>query len=338
MKVIELPEFGIDKLSVVEREIPEPGAGQVLVRLGGAAANSRDYQIVIGEFSPDQTLPIIPFSDGAGEVVEVGAGVSRVAVGDLVTPLFFPCWISGEAFGDERSTSRGLEVPGVLRECGVFDEDAVAKAASHLSAEEAACYPCAGLTAWTSLVPVSGIGAGDYVLVQGTGGVAIMALQLAKALGAQVMIISSSDEKLERARQLGADHCVNYNSVPEWGEAALVWTDGRGVDAVVEIGGTGTLLKSIQAIRRGGHIPVIGYLAGAPIELTVFDLIIKNANLHGIGVGNRDDYESMMRFVEEHALRPAIHKSYEFEQAGEALRNLPRGRHFGKLTVKIPAS
>ncbi len=156
MKVIELPEFGIDKLTVVDREIPKPDTGQVLVRFGGAAANYRDYQIVIGEFSPDLELPIIPFSDGAGEVVNVGTNVSRVAVGDLVTPLFFPCWISGEALGDERSTSCGLEVPGVLREYGVFDEDAVAKAASHLSAEEAACYPCAGLTAWTSLVPVSG--------------------------------------------------------------------------------------------------------------------------------------------------------------------------------------
>ncbi|MEE8527078.1 MAG: NAD(P)-dependent alcohol dehydrogenase, partial [Gammaproteobacteria bacterium] len=290
------------------------------------------------EFSPDQTLPIIPFSDGAGEVVKVGAGVSRVAVGDLVTPLFFPCWISGEALGDERSTSRGLEVPGVLREYGVFDEDAVARAASHLSAEEAACYPCAGLTAWTSLVPVSGIGPGDYVLLQGTGGVSIMALQFAKALGAQVMITSSSDEKLERARQLGADLCVNYKSSPEWGEAALEWTGGRGVDAVIEIGGTGTLPKSIQAIRRGGHIPVIGYLAGAAIELTVFDLIIKNANLHGIGVGNRDNYETMMQFVAKHQLRPVIHKSYSFENAGQALSDLPMGQHLGKLTVKIAVS
>jgi NADPH:quinone reductase-like Zn-dependent oxidoreductase len=335
MKVMELARFGIENLKIVETDVPDPGSGQVLVKFGGASINYRDYQIVTGEFAPNQPLPIIPGSDGAGEVVGVGDSVTRFTRGDRVAPLFFPNWLSGEAVGDVRSISSGLEAPGVLREYGLYDQDELGRVAPHLTDEEAACFPCAGLTAWTCLVPMSRIQAGDTVLVQGTGGVALFGLQFAKALGANVIITSGSDAKLEQAAALGADHCINYRSTPAWGDLARDLTDGRGVDSVIEIGGTGTLPQSIAALRRGGHINIVGYLAGIEIGLTVFHLIERNAHLHGISVGNAEGFIEMMNFVSEHNLVPVIHKSYRFEDAAAALKDVVAGAHFGKLVVRI---
>ena len=338
MKQVELAEFGVDHLRVVEVDRPEPGPGQVLIRFGGAAINYRDYQIVAGEFAPTQPLPIVPLSDGAGAVVAVGEGVTRCAVGDSVAPLFFPNWHSGAALGAVRSISSGLEAPGVLREFGVYDEGQIARVADHLSAAEAACFPCAGLTAWSCLRDASGITAGDTVLVQGTGGVCLFGLQFAKAMGATVIVTSGSDDKLERARELGADHCINYRTTPAWGVAARDLTDGRGVDAIIEIGGTGTLPQSIAALARGGHINVVGYLAGIEIGLTVFHLIERNANLHGISVGNRDGFEAMMAFVAEHDIHPVIGARYAFDAAGTALQDIVAGAHYGKLVIDIKGS
>jgi len=318
---------------VVDDPMPgDPGAGEVLIKFAAASVNPRDSQIISGQFTPNVEFPLIPLSDGAGEVVAVGEGVTRVETGDLVTPLFFPNWVSGEALGDERKVSSGLEVPGVLREYGLYSEQAVVPVASHLSPAEAACLPCAGLTAWTALVEKSGIGEGDSVLIQGTGGVAIAALQFVKALGARAIVISSSDRKLDRARELGADHCVNYMSQTQWGPEAYEFS-GHGVDAVVEIGGTGTLENSLAAIRHGGHINIIGYMAGVEMGITVFPLIIKNANLHGIGTGNRNSYEAMMKAVADYAIRPVIDRLYAFEETGKALSDLDVGGHFGKLAV-----
>lgn len=335
MKALHLSSFGIENLNIQEVEKPQPKANEVLVKFGAFAVNSRDYQIVTGTFAPTQSLPIIPFSDGAGEVVQLGAGATRFRIGDRVAPLFFPDWISGDALGAERDRSSGLEVPGVAREFGAYDENQLAKVAAHLTAEEAACFVCAGLTAWSSLVTFSNIGAGSYVLVQGTGGVAMMALQLARAMDAKVIVTSGSSEKMERAAALGADHLIHIRDTPAWGEAAMEITGGRGVDAVLEVGGTGTLKQSIAAIRRGGHINIIGYLGGIDVGLTVFDLISRNANLHGISVGNRQAFEAMMQFVETHRIRPLIGQSYVFEDAVNALTDLAEGRHFGKLTIRI---
>jgi NADPH:quinone reductase-like Zn-dependent oxidoreductase len=336
MRIMELARFGVENLKLVDAEVPVPGPGQVLVRFGGASINYRDYQIVTGEFSPDQPLPIIPCSDGAGEVVGLGDAVTRFAEGDRVSPLFFPNWLSGDAHGDVRSVSSGLEAPGVLREYGVYDQDQLGKVAPHLTHEEAACFPCAGLTAWTCLVSLSNIQAGDSVLVQGTGGVALFAVQFAKALGAEVIITSGSDAKLERARTLGADHGINYKNSPDWGDRARDLTGGRGVDSVIEIGGTGTLPQSIAALRRGGHINIVGYLAGIDIGLTVFHLIERNAHMHGVSVGNAEGFAEMMNFVSEHNLVPVIDKSYSFEDAATAMTDLVAGGHFGKLVVEIP--
>lgn len=334
MKATHLTSFGLENLSHVDVATPEPGAGEILVRLKAASINSRDLQIATGGFTPNVEFPLVPLSDGAGEVVAISADVTKWKVGDRVCPLFFPAWQSGEALTDERKVSSGLETDGVLREYGVYGENAVAAYASHLSPAEAACYPCAGLTAWTSLVEKSNISVGDWVLIQGTGGVALMGLQLAKALGANVILISSSDEKLARARELGADHCINYKTTPDWGTGAFEIA-GHGVDAVLEVGGSGTLENSLNAIRHGGHINIIGYMAGIDMGITVFPLIIKNANLHGIGVGHRAGFKEMMQLVENKKIRPVISKNYAFEQANSALADIARAEHFGKLVVAI---
>jgi NADPH:quinone reductase-like Zn-dependent oxidoreductase len=335
MKAFELAEFGIDHLKQVTIDDPVPGPGQVLVKLNAASINYRDFMICAGQFAPPEDLPIVPLSDGAGEIIAVGDQVTCLGVGDRVTPLFFPHWMSGDALGDERAVSTGLEVDGCLREYGVFDEHSVVKIPAHLSDEQAACFPCAGLTAWSALVEVSSVQPGDTVLVLGTGGVSIFALQFAKALGTRVIVTSGSDEKLERARTLGADDLINYKEVPEWGAAAKALTDGRGVDIVIEIGGMNTLGQSFKAVRRGGHIPVIGALAGAQMGILVYDLIMTNAHIHGISVGHRHAYEAMMRFVDQHGILPVIDRTYGFDEAADAIRDIDKGEHFGKLTVTI---
>ena len=303
MQVVELSAFGLDKLELIDREKPEAGPGEVLVRFEAASVNPRDYQIITGHFTPNVPFPLIPLSDGAGIVEAVGNGVSRVSISDRVTPTFFPEWVSGEALHSERAISSGMEAPGTLREYGVYRESAVVRAAPHLSSAEAACFPCAGLTAWTALVTMSQITRGDTVLLQGTGGVAMAGLSLAKALGAKVIILSSSNDRLERARKLGADHCINYTNTADWGSLAYE-ISGHGVDAVIEIGGTGTLENSLAAIRHGGHVNIIGYMTGIDMGITVFPLIIKNAQLHGIGTGNRDSYQFIAPQPWPHFFRP----------------------------------
>lgn len=332
MQVIELSAFGLDNLVLTDREKPEPGPGEVLVHFESASVNPRDYQIITGQFTPNVPFPLIPLSDGAGIVEAAGYGVSGVSIGDRVTPTFFPNWISGEASHGERAVSSGLETPGTLREYGVYPESAVVRAAAHLTADEAACFPCAGLTAWTALVTMSQIGRGDTVLVQGTGGVALASLLIAKALGANVIVLSASDAKLERARELGADHCINYTNTTDWGLRAYEIA-GDGVDAVIEIGGTDTLENSLAAIRHGGHVNIIGYVTGIDMGITVFPLIIRNAQLHGIGTGNRDNYEAMMEFVAKHEIHPVISSTFAMDEAGAALETLAKGRHMGKIVI-----
>ena len=336
MRAWQLTAFGLDNLTRTDVPTPERGPGEVLVHFSAASANPRDSQIIAGHFTPNVDFPLIPLSDGAGTVAAVGDGVSRVAVGDLVAPTFFPGWLEGEALADERKQSSGLEVPGVLREYGVYAEDALVKAPAGLSAAELACFPCAGLTAWTALVEKSGIGPGSWVLVQGTGGVATAALQFATALGANSIVLSSSDARLERARELGATATINYRETPDWGEQAYALA-GHGVDAVVEIGGAGTLPQSLAAIRHGGHVNVIGYMAGAALDMTVFPLIIRNANIHGIGTGHRAAFEAMLAFVGEKGLRPLIARRYGFDDAPDALRDLDAGGFQGKLVIDYEA-
>jgi NADPH:quinone reductase-like Zn-dependent oxidoreductase len=330
-----LHRFGIENLELADIDRPDCAAGEVLVRFRAASINSRDYQIVTGGFAPDQPLPIIPVSDGAGEIVAIGDGVTTLKPGDLVCPLFFPEWLDGEAIRDERAISSGLEAPGTLREFGAYRELQLVSVPAYLTAQEAACFPCAGLTAWTALVNFSSIGAGDWVLVQGTGGVSLFGLQFAKALGARVIVTSGSDAKLERAMALGADFGLNYRDDPDWGTTARTLADGAGVHAVLEIGGTGTLQQSIAAIRRGGHINVIGYFAGIDLGLNVFHVIERNAHIHGLSVGNRSGFEAMLAFAAEHEIHPVIGQVFDFAAAADAIAAITRGEHFGKLVVDI---
>ena len=334
MRAIHLNGFGFDNLSLVDVSQPQPTNHEVLVKLQAASLNPRDAQIITGNFTAEVAFPLVPLSDGAGKVEAVGAGVSRFRLGDRVTPLFFPHWHSGEATGGERAISTGLEAPGTARDYGVFHEDSLCAFPEHLSAAEAACYPCAGLTAWTALFEKSEITGNSWVLIQGTGGVATMGIQLAKAAGARVIVISSSNEKLEQAASLGADSLINYVENPNWGEKAYE-ISGHGVDAVLEIGGAGTLENSLNAIRHGGHVNIIGYMAGIEMDITVFPLIIKNANFHGIGTGNRDGFEALMSFVGKHGIKPVISERFALEDIRAGFDVLDHERPFGKVALEF---
>jgi len=337
MKVVELQDdFGLEHLTVSSRPKPEPGHGQVLLRMRAASLNFRDLLMVRGLYNPKQTLPIIPCSDGAGEVEEVGPGVSRVRVGDRVTPTFFQGWFSGRPTVEKALTTLGSPLDGVLAQYMVVGEDALVPVPGHLTFEQAATLPCAALTAWSALAVQGNVKAGNTVLVQGTGGVALFALQFAKLLGAQVIVTSGSDEKLKRARRMGADHGINYRTTPQWGKAARDWTHGAGVDHVVELGGAGTLAESLQAVGLGGRISLIGVLAGAVKELNILPIVMRNVRVQGIFVGHREGFEAMNRAIAQSGLEPVIDRTFSMEEVGHAFEWMAGGNHFGKICLEIP--
>ena len=336
MRVLEIRgAFGLDNLALVERPDPRPGPGEILVRLRAASLNFRDLLTVEGKYNPKQKLPLVPCSDGAGEVLEVGAGVTRVQPGDRVATLFAQKWLAGRPTRERLRSTLGGPLDGTLAELAVFDQDGVVKTPEHLSDQEAATLPCAALTAWNALVTEGGITAGDTVLVQGTGGVSLFALQLAKLLGARVVATSSRDEKLARVRALGADETINYREVPAWGARAKELTGGVGVDHVVEVGGAGTLQQSLQAVRFGGTISLIGNLAGTKTELLLTHVFMQKIRLNGILVGDRESFEAMNRAIALHRLRPVIDRVFPLEDSRAAFAHLAAGEHFGKICVKI---
>jgi NADPH:quinone reductase-like Zn-dependent oxidoreductase len=327
--------FGLDNLVVAERPDPRPGAGQVLVRLRAASLNFRDLLTVEGKYNPKQKLPLIPGSDGAGEVVETGDGVTRVRPGDRVCTLFAQRWIAGRPTRERLRSTLGGPLDGVLAELAVFDQEGLVRTPEHLSDEEAATLPCAAVTAWNALATEGGITAGDTVLVQGTGGVSLFALQLAKLLGARVIVTSSRDEKLARVRKMGADETINYREVPDWGARARELTGGEGVDHVVEVGGAGTLQQSLQAMRFGGTISLIGNLAGTKAELLLTHVFMQKIRLQGILVGDRESFEAMNRAISLHRLRPVIDRAFPLEASRAALEHMAAGEHFGKIVIRI---
>ncbi len=336
MRVIELQNsFGIDNLAVTVRPDPQPGPGQVLVRMHAVSLNYRDLMTVSGHYNPKQPLPLIPCSDGAGEIVAVGDGVTRLHPGDRVATCFSQTWQSGPPNREKVRGTLGGPLDGTLTEQMVLPEHGVVPFPSHLSAAEAACLPCAGLTAWSALVTLGAVRAGDTVLVQGTGGVSIFALQLATTLGARTIVTSSSDEKLARARKLGAWQTINYRQTPRWGKAARALTDGCGVDHIVEVGGAGTLGESLDAIRIGGTISVIGVLSGVATELSVIPVLMKQVRLQGLMVGHREGFEAMNRAIAAHDVRPVIDSEVPFDQASDAFRHMASGRHFGKIVITV---
>ncbi len=319
---------GFDGLKRGERERPVPGRGQVLVRMRAASLNFRDLAIVAGKyFRGPLEHDTIPLSDGAGEVAEVGAGVTQFAVGDRVVATF--------AQGHPPA-ALGFPLDGCLTEYAVFAPDGLLRLPAHLSFEEAAALPCAGVTVWNALLhgPRS-LKPGETVLALGTGGVALFALQIGKMAGARVIITSSSDAKLERARALGADDCVHYKTTPEWEKKVLELTGGQGADHVIDTGGVGTLPKSYIAVGTNGLVSVIGVMTRPDGDLSPYPLMTKGAMVRGIFVGGREHFDALMRAVAVNELHPVIDKAFDFDAAPEAFKYLKSAQHFGKVVIKI---
>ncbi len=337
MRVVEIQDaFGFDHLVPADRPDPRPGPGEVLIQVLATSLNYRDLLTIQGLYNPRQPLPLIPLSDGVGTVIAAGEGVQRVKVGDRVAGIFAQGWLSGHPDRERlQGTTLGGPLDGMLAELVVLSEHGVVHVPEHLTDEEAACLPCAAVTAWSALVTHGNVKAGDTVLTLGTGGVSLFALQFAKLLGARVIVTSSSDEKLARAQALGADHGVNYRTNPKWASAVRDWTGGVGVDHIVEVGGVGTLTQSMRAVRMGGHISLIGVLAGVEAPLNLTPLLMQNVRLQGIIVGPRDAFEEMNRAIDFHRLQPVVDKVFPLESTREACEYMAAGKHFGKVCIRI---
>jgi NADPH:quinone reductase-like Zn-dependent oxidoreductase len=327
--------FGLENLVVAERPEPEPGPFQVRVRVKAAALNYRDLLTVQGLYNPKQKLPLIPCSDGAGVIDAVGPGVTRFKVGDRVMGAFAPGWLAGDPTREKLRGTLGGPLDGMLTEAAVLHEEGAVAVPPHLSDAEAATLPCAGLTAWSALVTYGAARAGETLLVQGTGGVSLFALQLGKLLGLRVLATSSKDEKLERAQQLGADAGINYASTPDWDKAARTLTDGLGPHQIIEVGGAGTLERSLKAIRVGGTISLIGQLGGNAASMNLIPILMQNVRVQGILVGHREGLEQLGRAVSASGLRPVVDRVFPFEQAQAAFAHLASGAHFGKVVVAV---
>ena len=334
MKAIQLAApGGLDRLHLIDMADPgAPGAGEIRVRLHASSLNFHDYGVASGRVRAADGR--IPMSDGAGVVEAVGDGVTEFTVGDPVVSCFFPTWSDGEPTLTDFSLTPGDGIDGYAREVVVCPATWFTRSPAGYSHAEAATLTTAGLTAWRALVVNGGLKAGDTVLVLGTGGVSIFALQLAKAMGASVIVTSSSDEKLERARSLGADHLINYRTHPDWGVLARDWTGGRGVDHVIEVGGPGTLPQSITAVRVGGHISLIGVLTGIGGEVPTAFLMARQARLQGLIVGSRQHQLDFVRGLEATGLRPVIDRTFPLEAIAEAFRYEESGAHFGKICLE----
>ncbi len=324
---------GLDRIVLEDRPAPAPGAGEVLVRVRASSLNFHDFAVVAGMIRTADGR--IPMSDGAGEVTAVGAGVTAWKVGDRVLSLFFPNWPAGDPALPRLLGVPGDQADGFAAEQVAVAADALTRLPEGWSFEEAATLPCAALTAWRALFVEARIKPGDVVLTQGTGGVSIFAVQFAKAAGATVISTSSSAAKLERLKALGADHLVNYKEEAEWGRAAAALTGGRGVDAVVEIGGAGTLTQSIHACRIGGHISLIGVLAGIAGEVPTALVMSKNVRIQGITVGSRQDQLDMISALEANGIRPVIDSSYPLDRIAKAFAHQVSQAHFGKICLAI---
>jgi len=335
MKAYRLQEFsGPDGLKLEDVPDPVPGPGQILIRLRAVALNFRDLMVAKGVYNPKLRLPLVPISDGAGEVIAAGAGTTRYKGGERVVVPFMPGWLEGPPDEEKAHSALGAGGNGLLAEQAVLPEQALLPIPGHLGFEEAATLPCAGVTAWNAVVSSGGVKPGDTVLVQGTGGVSLFALQFARLAGARVIATSSNDEKLARARELGAADGINYKTTPEWDRLARELTGGKGVDHIIEVGGAGTLPKSMRAVRIAGTIALIGVLTGAG-EVNPIPILMKNIRVQGIFVGSRSMFADMNRAIETNHVRPVIDRVFPFEQASQALKHLESGAHFGKVVVRI---
>ncbi len=335
MKAYEIQQsFGLDSLQMTDRPDPKPAAGQVLLRMKAWSLNYRDLLVAKGQYNPRLKLPLIPLSDGVGEVVEVGAGVTRVKLGDRVAGAFMPGWVEGPLTDAKARTALGGGPDGLLAEYAVLPAEGVVAVPAHLSDEEAATLPCAAVTAWNALVTAGSIKAGDTVLTQGTGGVSLFALQFARLSGARVIATSSSDAKLARVLQMGASDGINYRSNPDWEKKVVELTGGVGVDHVVEVGGAGTLPRSLKAVRLGGTISLIGILSGVG-EFNPMPVLMKAVRVQGIYVGSREMFEAMNRAISLHRLKPVVDRVFPFREARQALQHMESASHFGKIVIRV---
>jgi NADPH:quinone reductase-like Zn-dependent oxidoreductase len=325
---------GLESVTLTQRPDPRPGSGQVLLRMKAWSLNYRDLLVAKGSYGAPPPLGRIPLSDGVGEVIEVGAGVTRVKPGDRVAGIFMQGWIAGAPLAEVSTTALGGAIDGMLAEHVVLSAEGVVKVPAHLTDEEAATLPCAAVTAWNALVREARVKAGDVVALQGTGGVSLFALQFAKLHGARCIITSSSDAKLDVARKLGADDRINYRSRPDWDKAVLELTGGRGADVVVEVGGAGTLEKSLSAVRFAGTVTLIGVLTGTAGPIPTAAILRRHLRVQGIYVGSREMFEEMNRAVGLHWLRPHIDRVFGFEQAREAYEYLAAAGHTGKVVIR----
>ncbi len=324
---------GIDALNLTDVDIGDPGYGEVKFRVLSSSINRRDFNTVLAPSARNTPLPRIPNSDAAGEVISVGDGVTEFKPGDRVASCFFKRWEGGRMRGPIMASALGGAEEGMLSEEAILPQTALVSLPDHLTWDEAGTLTCAGVTAWNALVEQGGLTAGDTVVVMGTGGVSIFALQFAKMMGARVIVTSKSDAKLERVRDLGADETINYVDTPDWDQAVMELTDGRGADHVVEVGGAGTLQKSIAATGFAGHIGMIGVLTQG--EVNPYPLLGKSIRLTGIYVGNREMFRNMNAAIAANEMRPVVDASYDFGDARSAYNAMGEDGHFGKLVIRV---
>jgi NADPH:quinone reductase-like Zn-dependent oxidoreductase len=336
MKAFELQDFGgIDSLKLVERDRPTAGPGEIVIQMKAASLNYRDLITVQGGYGSTVKAPLVPLSDGCGEVVEVGDGVHKWLVGDRVAPCFFSDWVSGPVALEGLISSLGGARDGAAQEFMCLKEHSVVRAPDHMSDEEVATLPCAALTAWRGLIVEGSLKPGERVLLLGTGGVSIFGLQIAKAAGAEVFITSSSDEKLERAKALGADHTINYKEHPKWSRKVREIVGLDGIDHVLEVGGIGTLKESMKSMKPGGHVSLIGVVAQGDDDFKLGAAVAGNLKMQAISVGSRAHFEEMNKALTLHKVKPVIDKTYGFEELPQALTDMRGAGHFGKIVVKF---
>ena len=337
MKLWQIQSFGIDQLVLADLPMPRPGRGQVLVKVHAVSLNYRDLLMVRGHYNPKMALPRIPCSDGAGEVVELGQGVDTVKVGQRVAGIFMQHWLEGTPTAENTRGALGGDVDGMLAEYVVLPQSGVVTIPEHLSFEEAATLPCAGVTAWNAVVNAAQVKPGDVVLIQGTGGVSIFALQFAKMAGAVVIGTSSSDEKLQRAKTMGLDAGLNYRQSPEWAKWVLKETNNSGADLIVEVGGAGTFSQSLQAVRYGGMVTQIGVLSQSEQPLPIPLILHRQVRIQGIYVGSKSHFEAMNRAIVATRMRPVVDQIYAFDRVQEALKSMEKGAHFAKIVIRLVA-